>query len=229
VLELKLPDKSYLKNLRPLGRLYASRNPLERWVFLERLRVCLDMIEPNAKGTVLDIGTGSGVLLKTLEQLGTAIGLDTQKLSQAQTTLEHEKITNAYLIEADACYLPFPDKLFDYVMCVSVLDHIPEFKTCLSEIKRVLKPGGKLIVGIENETPLMPLFVIYARLVIGWRKMPFSGKLSHVYSPAEVQRGIEEVFKPIRVKKEPSFFPKWLSFYSGTLYEKRLMRHEEAV
>ncbi len=220
MVKLKLPETSYLRGLRPLGQAYTSRNPLERWVFRERLRVCLNMIETGAKGVVLDVGTGSGILLKTLDELGLSVGIDTLNLSAAQKTLEHESIKNATLIQADACRLPFRDKSFDYVLCVSVLDHIPDMKAVLSEIKRLLKPNGKLIVGIENETPLMPLFVIYARIVRGW-KLPFRGKLIHVYSPDEVLKILGSDFQVLKVKRVPWFFPKWLSFYSGSLYELR--------
>jgi SAM-dependent methyltransferase len=49
---------------------------------------------------------------------------------------------------ADAACLPFRDAMFDTVLCTEVLEHLPQPERCLSELRRVLCPGGKLILSV---------------------------------------------------------------------------------
>ena len=55
-------------------------------------------------------------------------------------------------IKADICALPFKDQVFDWVLCNHVLEHIPDDKTAMKELFRVLKPGGKALL----QVPLDP-------------------------------------------------------------------------
>lgn len=58
---------------------------------------------------------------------------------------------------ADARALPFEDGGFDYVICIDVLPHVPDPSTVLSEARRVLRPGGTLIIDSTNSVPLWTL------------------------------------------------------------------------
>ena len=51
----------------------------------------------------------------------------------------------------DATGLDFPDESFDLVYCYHVLEHIPEYDSALAEIRRVLKRGGVLYLGVPNK------------------------------------------------------------------------------
>ena len=43
--------------------------------------------------------------------------------------------------------IPFPDAGFDLVICINVLDHVRDVPRCLDEMRRVLRPGGHLVLG----------------------------------------------------------------------------------
>lgn len=57
-------------------------------------------------------------------------------------------------VKADGEALPFTDEMFDWVFCVNVIDHTPNPEKMISEIKRVLKPGGKLYFEVHFDDEL---------------------------------------------------------------------------
>jgi len=54
---------------------------------------------------------------------------------------------------ADARHLPFPDSSFYYVLAIDLLPHIPVPQELIAEARRVLKPGGSLIIDCTNSVP----------------------------------------------------------------------------
>lgn len=93
-----------------------------------------EIIKKHIKGKVLDVGCGTGLITK---QIPNAIGLDNswEMLSQYQG----EKVL------ADAHEIPFPDKSFDTVISLTVLQDVEKPLTVLKEMKRV---GKKVIFSI---------------------------------------------------------------------------------
>jgi ubiquinone/menaquinone biosynthesis C-methylase UbiE len=98
---------------------------------------------------VLDLGCGEGRHVISAYVLGEvhAVGVDLSRkdLSTAQARFaEFEEAGNEHkqldLAEASALALPFPDASFDKVICSEVLEHIPDYRAALQEIRRVLKP-----------------------------------------------------------------------------------------
>ncbi|MEX0840535.1 MAG: class I SAM-dependent methyltransferase [Parvibaculum sp.] len=53
----------------------------------------------------------------------------------------------------NALALPFPDRSFDKIICSEVLEHIPDYKQAVTEIERILKPGGTLAVSVPRYFP----------------------------------------------------------------------------
>lgn len=112
---------------------------------------------------ILDIGCGEGRhTAQAYEQGGTfCLGADRNPddLLTSKTKLElHEKLSTAKastwsLSAADITQLPFADASFDTVICSEVMEHIPDEEKALSEIVRVLKPGGTLGVSVPRFWP----------------------------------------------------------------------------
>ena len=105
--------------------------------------------------TVLEIGFGTGYSLaeiaKSVGEGGRACGVDLtrQMVEMASKRLRKEGLADrAQLCQADAKDLPFGDSTFDRVYMAAVLElfDTPEIPHVLSEVRRVLKPGGKLAV-----------------------------------------------------------------------------------
>jgi 2-polyprenyl-3-methyl-5-hydroxy-6-metoxy-1,4-benzoquinol methylase len=102
----------------------------------------MKLVDKNCQpGSVLDIGCGLGEFMDMLENKGYKVcGVDMEK--------NCEKCAAAVNIEVSP--LPFEDNMFDIVTSLEVIEHLCDAELYLSEIARVLKPGGILIMTTPN-------------------------------------------------------------------------------
>jgi SAM-dependent methyltransferase len=101
---------------------------------------------------VLDAGCGSGPLMDALRAEGALVsGFD---LSPAMVDLARQRLgEEADLRVADlGAPLPYPDKAFDLVAASLSLHYVKDWAPVLAELRRVLRPGGRLIVSIIHPT-----------------------------------------------------------------------------
>jgi len=101
---------------------------------------------------VLDAGCGTGIYSIELAKRGARVtGLDA---SSSMLEWARAKAATAGLnidfIKADALKTPFPDGHFDIVLSVCMLCFVRERQAALIEMKRVLRPGGKLVLAMLN-------------------------------------------------------------------------------
>ena len=105
----------------------------------------LPHLEPGMR--VLDFGCGPGTisvgLAKAIEP-GELHGIDMEEsqVEMARSAAEAGGHDNATFHVGDVTDLPFADNSFDAAHCHTVLNHVPDTQAVLTEVKRVLKPGG---------------------------------------------------------------------------------------
>lgn len=115
-------------------------------------RVTKDMVGKNKNGkTLLDIATGSGYMAIEMAKKGInviACDLAPTSIKNLQQVKKSQKLTNLRLLTCYAEDIPLPDMSVDYIIANAILEHIPEEKKAIEEWKRLLKPGGKLLITV---------------------------------------------------------------------------------
>ena len=104
-------------------------------------------LSPDRGEAVLEIGSGNGILVRELIEAvgpdGRVVGLDA---SEAILEMARHICPKGEFLPGDAQDLPFEDETFDAVVTAQVLCFLNDVDRAISEIHRVLKPGGRLVV-----------------------------------------------------------------------------------
>ncbi|MFC3995630.1 class I SAM-dependent methyltransferase [Nocardiopsis sediminis] len=121
----------------------ASMSRIERFLFGDgRAWACA-----QAVGETLDVGVGTGLNLPLYPSGVRITGID---LSPAMLAVARDRGAelgiDADLRVADAERLPFADDAFDTVVCTLTLCSVPDVDLALREMRRVLRPGGRLVL-----------------------------------------------------------------------------------
>jgi|GEM_PF-1239337 len=131
-------------------------NPFIRYVQNKRTGISAKLAEKTGALKILEVGCGDGFLLHELERkkLGTIIGLDIVRKAISDAS---ERTVRSILLNGDAINIPLKSNSFDLVVCVHVLEHMLTPQSIVSEIHRVLREEGKLVVGIPDEKKVLRL------------------------------------------------------------------------
>jgi SAM-dependent methyltransferase len=122
-------------------RAHDSPIPLQRYWQRSRYRYILELID--GKGAVLDVGCGSSHIIGALPQGSVALDVQINKLRFARRF-------RAARVCGSGFALPFADESFPCVLCSQVIEHVPMVPSMLDELCRVLRPGGRLVLGTPD-------------------------------------------------------------------------------
>lgn len=180
----------------------------------ERLTsLVLDAAQITDGMRIIDCGCGiGGTIGRINEQFSdvrlTGVNIDERQLALARGRVQARPGNEVDFLHADACDLPFESESADIVVALECIFHFPSRRRFLSEVHRVLRPGGRLVI-----TDLVPLalvlpflgstrseLTIYGQMTI---PMPVIGYkiLSRITSMRirdniDISKGIEPTFKP---------------------------------
>ncbi|OHD55855.1 MAG: hypothetical protein A2Y33_14065 [Spirochaetes bacterium GWF1_51_8] len=136
---------------------------------------------------VLEIGPGNATYtIASAERVGpkgsvTAIDIEPKMAERAGRRLKEAGITNAEARVADVYAMPFADNTFDLCYMMMVIGEIPDMRRAVTDIRRVLKPGGLLTFTEILIDPDYPLKSTLIRKVtpLGFKVKQFTGGFVH--------------------------------------------------
>jgi ubiquinone/menaquinone biosynthesis C-methylase UbiE len=120
--------------------------------FITRARL-REALEPHSGQRLLEVGPGTGYyslpVAEWLAPAGRLEVLDVQQemLDHTMRAAAERGLDNIAATRGDAQDLPYQDASFDSAFLVTVLGEVPDQDAALRELRRVLKPGGRLVVG----------------------------------------------------------------------------------
>jgi ubiquinone/menaquinone biosynthesis C-methylase UbiE/uncharacterized protein YbaR (Trm112 family) len=115
--------------------------------------------------TMVDLGSGDGTMSAGSAHRVADIYCVNPGIT-ALRVLQKRGLTNMHPVNAFGENLPFPDNFFDGAFNIFVIEHIADPEPVLLEIRRVLKPGGQLVIATDT-----PIFYQYLRPLLEWRQI----------------------------------------------------------
>jgi SAM-dependent methyltransferase len=159
-----------------------SGSPSVRQYFREPLR---SLLRPT--DTVLDVGCGAGAFLPTVSPLcDRLVGLDVTPafVERARRVIQERGLANTTVVEGSSASMPFEDGSFDAVLMVDLLHHLPSPKATVTEVHRVVRPGGLVIVFEPNKlNPLLTLGCVIDRNEWGLLQLGTFGSYRSLFAP----------------------------------------------
>ena len=155
-------------NLAARQSIYAYQHPR-----IDLQARVIDLAAPAPGETVADVGCGNGAYLAELARRGFAgrvLGLD---MSLGMLAAARDRLIPAAgvaLVAADATALPLPDGAADLTLAMHMLYHVPDPSQAVRELRRVTRPGGRVVIGLNGLDHLRQLreIVAAARGDGGW-------------------------------------------------------------
>ncbi len=136
-----------LKFDNEMGRIQRALSECHEMV--KRRSAILDIVGARSGESVLEIGCGAGFYAREVAQMvgpsGRVCAID---ISDDQIAAARERCAEFEWAEcetANASQLPYGEETFDAIYCVQVLEYVPEVNDTLSEMHRVLRPGGSIV------------------------------------------------------------------------------------
>jgi SAM-dependent methyltransferase len=115
-----------------------------RTIFLSLLDAHLPAIPSARTRDILDVGCGTGTMVRHLGRYGEARGADTS--GEAIRFCRERGIDS--VVQTSGTTLPYDEDSFDLVTALDVIEHIDDDRGTLTDLRRILRPGGHLLVSV---------------------------------------------------------------------------------
>jgi ubiquinone/menaquinone biosynthesis C-methylase UbiE len=101
----------------------------------------LNSMKLGSNEFVLDLGCGTGFLFQHIaKRVGLLVGIELSSEALRESKKHTKNMPNIVLVRADADYTPFPDRIFDKVFAITLLQNMPDPMKTITEMKRIGKP-----------------------------------------------------------------------------------------
>jgi len=121
----------------------------KHWYFVGRRRIIFSLLEQiYPKGSenrkIIDIGCGTGIMQGYLAKYGNVSGIDNEDI--ALDYCRERGFTT--VSKGDICCLEIPDATYDLVTAFDIVEHVADDHRAVSELARIVKPGGRILVTV---------------------------------------------------------------------------------
>lgn len=149
------------------------RNPFRRFSHVRRFELAARIIAPRSGERILDYGAGD---VYFLQRLGGDGGLDLELAAYEPVAGQYRELASAAYRTLQNCQVvnridELDGRLFDAISCLEVLEHLPpgQLGAALDDLRRLLKPGGRILVSAPLEIGPSALLKGFARKLMGDR------------------------------------------------------------
>jgi len=178
----------------------------------KRLNVISNFMGNFRGKNVLDVGCGKGRFSKWMIDNGaqvTGIELSNSLLQEAQ------KISGGNFLKGSATNLNFQDETFDIVLCIEVLQHVPDTQRAVSEMCRVLKKGGRILIFDRNKFSfLRTIWKKYRESRNQWMYPRNFAFKEHLFSPGIIAKLLNNYCVDVKIKYLGEFIQKGGAIYT---------------
>lgn len=116
--------------------------------YIKRLKIILKFLGNKKYNNLLDVGFGGGIFFPALQlKCNNLFGLDSHNYINQVSNFLIKKNISAQLTKGSVTSLPYKDSQFDVIISLSVLEFVEKMDLAISEISRVTKPGGRIVIG----------------------------------------------------------------------------------
>ena len=166
-----------------------------RWIEQRRRGDRFNHVPIIVGGRFLDVGCGSGDMVAAMARLGMeSEGVEPSRYAATKATEAGLKVTCGLLHDA-----AFPNAAFDAVSMFHVLEHTPEPIEVLRECRRILKPGGELVIGVPNFDSL-----VFALVGKSWVGLQLPSHVQH-FSPNSLRAAADRAGLAVGLIETESF------------------------
>ena len=151
-------------DMEPFRMPLFSKNFAKKIVVLKKYRFITDFLNSNSKGgKALDFGTGFGAFLPVLSNNYdevTAVDAYDDQIKAAKDLVDYLALKNVNVkkVSKENGLSSFPDSEFDLILATDVLEHNRNYESIVLELRRILKPGGLIVVSLPREHLLYRMF-----------------------------------------------------------------------
>jgi phosphatidylethanolamine/phosphatidyl-N-methylethanolamine N-methyltransferase len=143
--------------------------------FVDGEHLVIESLNLRPGQRVLEVGVGTGISLDAYPPYVHVVGIDPSPdmLEHAKTKARENQLKNVELRQGDALNLDLPDASFDVVCAFHVITVVPDPVRMMSEMYRVCKPGGRIVIinHFRSEKPILGFLVGIANPItkhLGW-------------------------------------------------------------
>ncbi len=170
-------------------------------LFIEGYPVFKSHIPKNIK-KILDVGSGTGRYgIKFSQDFPdskvTITDISDESIDFISRLAERTRTKNISIQKENVLNMSFSDNEFDVVFCDVVIQHLPNYKDAIEEMIRVLKPGGRIIISVNNYWNFphtIHKFILGKKYMYGYEKSYTKKELRELYKQAGLKTIAEDGF-----------------------------------